>query len=139
MDKNDDNILNMNLAGGRPTKFNTARIKSILTDIENHIPYKIAAQANGIAERTLYYWIHQGQKDMENLTNTQYARFLQSLRKIEANRIRILINKVLSSPKGHKGSQWVLEHVFWKYFSSNVAILDLNERIEKLEMDFLIL
>lgn len=118
---------------GRPTKFNAKIADAIVKDIADHVPYKIAAQANGICERTLYYWMDRGLSDMENDLQSDYRHFLQSLRVIEVNKIKQHISKIETTEKGHKGSQWILEHVFWRYFSSSVATIELNERLEKLE------
>ena len=40
--------------GGRPTKFNQGRVDAILEAISRHVRYRIAAEANGIGERTFY-------------------------------------------------------------------------------------
>jgi len=119
--------------GGRPSKLNEERMNAILDDISHHVPYKIAAQANGIAERTLYHWIERGHADMENSIESDYSKFLHALARIKTDIIKHHVENIISSSKGHKGSQWILEHVFWQYFSSNVGIIELNERIEKLE------
>ena len=37
------------------------------------------------------------------------------------------------TPKGHKGCQWMLDPVFWKYFSNNAPIIELNKRFEQIE------
>lgn len=121
--------------GGRPTKFNPERIRSILHSISQHVPYRIAAQANGIGERTLYYWLKQGIDDMNNDIDSDYSRFLQSLSNIEQERIIGCIKLIEESHKGHRGCQWLLEHVFWKYFSSNTANIEFNERLTRLEND----
>jgi len=91
--------------GGRPTKFYPTRIEQILDAISCHVPYKIAAEANGIAERTLFYWIKRGRQDMEQEINSEFTKFLQSLRKIESEKIMAHIELIRSSARGHKGSQ----------------------------------
>lgn len=119
--------------GGRPTKFEQGRVDAILEAISRHVPYRMAAEANGVGERTFYYWLKQGIEDIENGVDSDFSRFLQSLRKIESNRITEYTENILKTSKGHKGCQWVLEHVFWKYFSSSAPIIELNKRFEQLE------
>ena|SRR3990167_5361174 len=122
-----------NLVGGRPTKFNHERSDAILNAIAQYVPYRIAAEANGIGERTLYYWLTRGIADMNDGVDSDFSTFLQSLRKIEQEKIIGHIQCIKNNQKGHKGSQWILEHVFWRYFSSNAAIIELNERMDRLE------
>lgn len=121
--------------GGRPSKFDEERIQSILNAISECIPYRIAAQANGISERTFYYWIKRGEHDMDNEIDSGFSRFLQSLRKIEGQKIIACLEKITSSKTGHKGCQWLLEHVFWRYFSSSTATIELNKEIGQLKAD----
>lgn len=122
--------------GGRPTKFSHEKIDAILNAISHHTPYRIAAEANGIGERTFYCWLKKGSEDMANGIDNNFTRFLQSLRQIEQRRIIEHLDKILNSEKGHRGCQWILEHVFWKYFSSKVAIIDFNQRLERLECNY---
>lgn len=123
---------------GRPSKLDEDRARLILDAISKHVPYRVAANANGISERTLYYWLKRGTEDMDSGIDTEFSKFLQSLRKIEAQRIIECLDKIKVSATGHRGCQWLLEHVFWKYFSSNAAILELSEQLEELKHDILI-
>ena len=127
-----------NNKGGRPSKFDKKRTQAILDAISNHAPYRIAAQANGISERTFYYWLKHGEHDMDNEIDSEYTRFLQSLRRLEAEKITECVNKIKSSSTGHRGCQWFLEHVFWKYFSASAPVIDLAEQMHQLKDDILI-
>lgn len=121
--------------GGRPSKFDAERARLILGAISEYVPYRMAAQANGISERTFYYWLKLGERDMNDEISSQYSRFLQSLRKIEAERIKECFEKITSSKTGHRGCQWLLEHVFWRYFSSSAVTIELSEEIRLLKAD----
>jgi hypothetical protein len=114
-------------------KFDEPTVRSILNMISKHIPYKKACLANGVSERVFYIWIANGERDLSEGKCTKYTEFLQSLNKIEADRIEQHINKIDENGNGHKGSQWILERVFWKYFSAKAAEMELNERVEALE------
>lgn len=121
--------------GGRPTKFDDKRIQLILNAISQHVPYRIAIQANGIGERTFYYWLKQGVEDLENGVDSNFSRFLKSLRKVEQEKIIEYIKNIKLSNKGHKGCQWILEHVFWKYFSSSAPLIELSEEMERFKRE----
>ena len=123
----------MNVINGRPKKITSHISEAILNAITEHIPYKIASESNGICERTFYNWLKKGSVDMEQGIESEFSQLLQSLRKIEANKIEMHLKKISETSKGHRGSQWILEHVFWRYFSSSTAIIELNERLERIE------
>lgn len=114
-------------------KFDQPRLKAILEMISKHIPYKKACLANGVSEQAFYQWLAKGKKHLQEGKDSKHAQFLVSLSKIEANRIEQHINNIGSGENGHKGSQWILERVFWKDFSCKAAEVELNERVEALE------
>lgn len=114
-------------------KFDQPRINSILKMISQHVPYKKACLANGVSEQVFYQWIASGERDLKEQKRTKYTEFLESLNKIEAERIISHISNIQDDGNGHKGSQWILERVFWKYFSAKAAEIELNERVSELE------
>ena len=75
--------------GGTPPKYTPERLKAILADINDRIPYELAAESNGIRERTLYRWINQGWDELEQGLDTPLATFCQDLRKAEKKRIKM--------------------------------------------------
>lgn len=115
------------------SKFTPERVKAILADIADHIPYKIAAESNGIADSTFYDWIYTGVGHFRDDIESDYTRMVESLRTIEKKKVKELVETVKKSGKGHKGAEWTLEHVFWKYFSSNAAIKEFDARLTKME------
>lgn len=115
------------------TKFTPERVSRILNDIKDCIPYKIAAESNGIANATLYDWIDNGIRDFNAGIESDYTKLVEALREIEKSKINKLLRNIENEKKGHKGAEWMLQTVFWKHFSSNAATIDLNERLEKLE------
>lgn len=114
-------------------KFDQPRVKAILDMIARHIPYKKACLANGVSEQMFYRWLKRGEMELNLGKNTKHAQLVESLNKIEADRIEQHINNIGFNENGHKGSQWILERVFWKYFSANASQIELNERVEALE------
>jgi len=116
-----------------PHKFIESRRKAIIESIGNRIPYLIAAEANGICEETLYAWLRQGRKDQIAEIDSDYARFSEAVRQIEQLRIKEHLDNIAFSPKGHDGSQWILEKRWYKHFSARAADIEMDERLRKLE------
>jgi hypothetical protein len=121
------------LPTGRPDKFTPERRAAILASIANKIPYELAAQANGICERTLYYWLEQGLDDQEKDIKSDYAQFLQDLKNTEQEKIRKLLDVIESQPERWQATAWILERRWWKFFSPNAAVIEFNRKLEQLE------
>lgn len=117
------------------TKFKPERVAKILDSISKGVPYKIAAEANGIADATFYDWMAKGSRDLREDIVSDYAQMVEAIREIEQKRIIKNQQNIEESPDGHEGAKWVLERVFWKYFSSKAIELEVNERLEKLERE----
>lgn len=109
-------------------------IDAILHDIAQGSPNKHACESHGISEALFYAWIQQGQLELryQNI-ETLHTYLVESLRKIEKKEIIDCRNAIKSSDKGHKGAEWTLEHAYWRYFGSNAADIEVNERLERLE------
>jgi hypothetical protein len=115
-------------------KFDLPTTEAILQDLRDEIPYKIAAESNGVAYCTLESWINSGLKDIkEGKTDSKYALFVGAVRKIEKDRIKRHVLNINSNEKSHRGSEWILERAFWQHFSAKTSEIELNERVEKLE------
>jgi hypothetical protein len=114
-------------------KFDLPTTEAILQDLRDEVPYKYAAESNGVAMSTLQLWLDNGMKDIkEGKTESHYAQFLLAVRKIEKERIKRHQRNIASEERSHKGSEWILERAFWKQFGK-ASEIDLNERVEKLE------
>ena len=114
-------------------KFDLPTTEAILQDLRDEVPYKLAAESNGVALTTLESWIQYGLRDIkEGKNNSNYAQFLGSVRKIEKERVKRHLSNIGADGKSHRGSEWILERSFWKHFGK-ASEIDLNERVEKLE------
>lgn len=114
-------------------KFDLPTTEAILQDLRDEIPYKFAAESNGVAMSTMQLWLDNGMKDLrEGKSDSNYAQFLLSVRKIEKDRVKRHLSNIGSDGKSHRGSEWILERSFWKHFGK-AAEIELNERVEKLE------
>lgn len=114
-------------------KFDQPTCEAILQDLREEIPYKFAAESNGIPLCTFMSWLRYGLEEIKNgKSEARFAQFLLSVRKIEKERIKRHLNNIGEDGKSHRGSEWILERSFWKYFGK-VAEIELNERVEALE------
>ena len=114
-------------------KFDKPTSDAILKDIEDEVPYELACESNGVGYTTFRLWIANGARDVENGKNSYYAQFLKAIRDIQKKRVTKHLKNVKISEGGHKGAQWMLERAYWKYFSPNIADIELNERVQALE------
>lgn len=119
--------------GGRPSKFTPERCTAIVQDISDSIPYHFAALANGIAESTLYDWISQGFQDIEAGIDSEMAKFSESVKKAERERIKTHVSKIGSNVDRWQADAWMLERRWYKHYGSNVHLHELEERMRKVE------
>lgn len=117
----------------QPVKISKETIDSILQDIAEGSTRFHAAEANGIAYVTFYYWVKQGQVDLQYNKDSLHAYLVKALRKIERNEIKKCRKEIIKLKKGHKGCEWTLEKVYWQHFSGQAPAMELNERLERLE------
>lgn len=119
------------------------RAKRIITSIADGHTTKMAAQAGGIARRTLYEWIYKAQEvrlarednpDVE-LTpyDDDYLWFLYEYELAEHSRKEELmkrIEKAGEDPKRWAANAWLLERLHPDEFSlrQNVQITDTNDK-----------
>lgn len=114
-------------------KFSQPVCEAILKDIADEIPHEISCEANGVGYSTFKNWLSLGRIDQELGKETHYSRFLAAVRNVQRKKVKSHLNNIEETEKGHKGSEWILERAYWRYFSSKVGEIELNERVEKLE------
>jgi len=118
---------------GRPSSFTDERAASILEDIACHVPYILAAEANGICEDTLYEWINRGKRDKADGLDTQFSRFSENIKRTEVNRIKEHTQKIFNNVERWQSDAWLLERRWYKHFGANAQLNELNARLDKLE------
>ncbi len=119
--------------GGRPSKFTPNMRAAIIADIADAIPYEYAAEANGISEKTLYLWLDQGRQDREANIESDFATFLQDIKKAERERIKKHKSKIDAGDDKWTCDAWMLERRWWKHYSKSAPILDFESRLKKME------
>jgi hypothetical protein len=118
---------------GRPSKFTPERRASIIDAISHRIPYELAAEANGISLETLYEWLRIGKEHAKDNVNSDYTIFSESLKRAEMQKVREHCDIIAARPERWQADAWLLERRWYKYFSPNAAVIDMNERLTKIE------
>ncbi|HEY2567206.1 MAG TPA: transposase [Candidatus Aquirickettsiella sp.] len=120
---------------GRPTKFNKTLAEAIVKDVAQLVPFTIVAEAHQIHRSTLYDWINQGFADIQaGKTNTELAKFSDSIKKKQCNAIKELLNEIKKGEKGWQARAWILERRFPLEFSSYAQeLLQMKEQIDHIE------
>jgi len=120
--------------GGGPRPHITPEIcAAIVADIANEIPYEYAAEANGISERTLYYWLDKGREHRECGTQSIYSKLLQDIKRAERDRISEHRENINAGREMWTCDAWMLERRWWKHYSKSAPILDFEARLKKME------
>lgn len=118
---------------GRPSKFTKERCAAIIDAVSHRVPYELAAEANGIAERTLFYWLELGNQHQIEGLDTEYSDFLQSIKRAEMTRVREHTDMIAAKPERWQADAWLLERRWPKHFGQNVLLKELNERMNQME------
>ncbi len=119
--------------GGRPTLLTEERAAAIIDDILHRVPYVVAAEANGICEDTLYRWIKEGAIDRRSGLDTPKSRFSEGIKKAERQRIREHLNEISERPERWQADAWILERRWWKHFSPQAALIEMNKRLDAMD------
>jgi len=92
---------------GRKTKLTKSVREQICKYIELGVPYKYAAIAVGITERTLYYWLSKGEEKNKGI----YFQFFQDVKKAEAKNISrdLAIIEKAAQDGSWQAAAWKLE------------------------------
>lgn len=120
------------VAGAKP-KYTPERLAAILDSISHRIPYQLAAEANGIRESTLYAWIEQGWDEKDAGLDTPLAKFSEDLKRIEQSKIKEHLEKLAGNVERWQSDAWILERRWWKMFSANLPMMEMDERLKKIE------
>ncbi len=118
---------------GRPSKFTPERRAAIIEDIRNRVPYEYAAEANGIAEKTLYLWLELAKAHQQQGITSDYTIFLQGIKAAERERIVEHNNNIASHVDKWQGDAWILERRWHKHYGPNAQLNELNQRLTQLE------
>lgn len=115
-------------------KLNKKLIDTIVKDISEGSPHCYACEANGITEAIFSIWRKQGMIDIAHDNEDSLPAYLvKSLGIIKQKEIKWCRDVIKKNKKGHKGAEWTLEHAYWRVYSSNAPVIELNREIELLK------
>ena len=118
---------------GRPSKFTKERCDAIIDAISHRIPYELAAEANGICEDTLYEWLKTGRNHQKAGISSEYSIFSESLKRAEMQKLRQHCDIIAERPERWQADAWLLERRWHKYYSPQASVIELNQRMGKIE------
>ena len=101
---------------------------AIIREISKGAPYHYVAEAHGLREPLLHAWIDQGLSDAENGLLTPLADFATRVRRGELRLINTSLKAIRVQPKYWKNHAWMLEHVYPRFYGSNVIELERIQR-----------
>jgi len=118
---------------GRPTKFNNLVKKRILEGIRKGAPYEIACNYAGIDYSTFANWRIRAKTRKE----PDFVEFFDTLRQVEGETALMWLDKIdKAMDEGlWTAASWKLERRYNKYFSNNSGVIEMNERLDKLEKE----
>lgn len=90
---------------GRHSKLTKELIEKICKYIEIGVPFKYAALACGISERTFYNWLERGEREKQGI----YFQFLQSIKEAEAKSV---VRDIAIIEKAAQEGKW--QAVAWR-------------------------
>jgi hypothetical protein len=125
--------LNKSHIGAKNTKFTPENIEAILAEIEKYVPHQIACASIGVSPDSLRVWMAQGRFDMFHNIESEHYHLVRRLELIKANKIKENVDRILASPNGHAGCQYILSRRFSYYFSDRTEIQELRQEIEELK------
>jgi hypothetical protein len=117
--------------GGRPTKFTTEYKEKILTAIRKGAPYEIACNYAGLCYDTFRRWRVKSEEEKD----PELLAFFAELKEAEGHTALIWLDKIDKAMNEGQwtAASWKLERRHSRYFSHQAAIIEMNERLEKLE------
>ncbi len=116
---------------GQPTKFTPEVKEKILTAIRKGAPYELACNYARIDYTTLLNW----KKKAEIECVQDYIEFFKDLKEAEGHTSLVWLDVIDKAMKDGQwtAAAWKLERRHNKYFSSQAGLIEMNERLEKLE------
>lgn len=92
---------------GRPRRLTPALQKAICLNLTLAMPLKLAAEAEGVAESTLYEWLERGNAGKEG--DEVFVAFSGAVTRAKAEGAKSLTARGLAGGKGSHAALWFLE------------------------------
>jgi hypothetical protein len=116
------------------TKYTPWREVAIIDAISKNIPYKLAAEANGIDESTFYAWMKYGKDDRKEGIESEFTRFSELVKKTEMEKIKQHVAYMEEGGKNWQARAWILERRWRELFGADAGIIaEILEEFKKLK------
>lgn len=114
------------------SKLTDWRVKGIIDAIAKNIPYKLAAEANGIGERTFYDWLTYAKEDREAGIESDFTHFSRLVKETEMKKIDEHLEYMEAGGKNWQARAWILERRWRQLFGVDAGgIEELTEKVNK--------
>lgn len=116
---------------GRPTKFTQETIDKLIVAIKKGAPYEIACNYAGISYELFRQWVVRAKEGKEDI----FVAFLANIKEAEGHTALIWLDKIdkAMADGAWQAAAWKLERRHYKHFSSQIGVMELSERLDKLE------
>lgn len=120
-----------NKGPGQPSKFTPEIKEKLLTAIRKGAPYELACNYARIDVKTLWNWKQRAEVDNE----PEFVQFFQDLKEAEGLTSLVWLEKIdkAMNDGAWQAAAWKLERRHHKHFSAQAALLEMNERLDRLE------
>ena len=118
---------------GRPAKFTAETKEKLLIAIRKGAPYELACNYARIDYTTLLLWKKKAEIELVQ----EYIDFFRDLKEAEGQTSLIWLDKIdkAMNEGAWQAAAWKLERRHYKHFSSQAGIIQMNERLDKLEKE----
>jgi hypothetical protein len=117
--------------GGRPTDFTPDVKERLLVAIRKGAPYDMACAYAGISYSCLNKW----RKKAETGQDPDFVQFFHDLNQIKAQTALVWLDKIDKAMNDGvwQAAAWKLERRYYRHFSNHAPIVEMEERIRKME------
>ena len=123
--------------GGRPSLFCKKTTDKILEAIGDVLVLSQASAMARISRQTLYNWLMEGKKDIEENNLTDKAVFFYDVKMVQAKQIKKIQLNIRNAIPNWQSQAWLLERCFREDFGADAGIVnDLLAKCEQLEAAF---
>jgi len=112
---------------GAPSKFTPERRELILTGLRNGLTRTWAAKKARISPETLRLWTRQGEQDLLDGKETDYAQFVLDMDEAQAWLLETFTEEMTKGDKSDK--KWIITRLYRADYNENQTV-EINAKVE---------
>lgn len=112
---------------GAPSKFTLERRELILTGLRNGLTRTWAAKKARINPETLRLWTRQGEQDLLDGNETDYAQFVLDMDEAQAWLLETFTEEMSKGDKSDK--KWIITRLYRAEYNENQTV-EINAKVE---------